>query len=116
MIFLADESTDFNIISLLREHEFYVVAIKEVAPGSNDESILELCSRQQHILITEDKDFGDLVYHFQFPHNGIILVRCNEMPNKAKAKRVIDAIKIHKDDLINCFTVITPAKIRIRKK
>ncbi len=116
MVFIAEESTDSNIISLLRENEFFVISVKETEPGADDESVLNFCSREQHILITEDKDFGDLVYNFQLPHNGIILIRCNEMQNKAKAQRVVDIIKLHKDELVNCFPVRTPANIRVRKK
>src|SRR6266545_1457661 len=116
MVFIADESTDNNIISSLRENNFEVIAIKEISIGLDDESILKMCNEGQHTLITEDKDFGDLVYRFQIPHHGIILVRCNTMQNKEKAKRVLNVIKAHVKDLENAFTVISPAKIRIRKK
>lgn len=116
MIFIADESVDANIISSLRENNFWVIAIKEIAAGADDEAILKMCNETQHILITEDKDFGDLVFHFQISHHGIILVRCNDVPNKVKAQRVSDVINAHLADLENCFTVITASKIRIRKK
>ncbi|MGI8584197.1 MAG: DUF5615 family PIN-like protein [Chitinophagaceae bacterium] len=116
MVFIADESTDNNIISSLRENNFSVIAIQEITAGMGDDSILKMCNEAQHILITEDKDFGDLVYHFQMPHHGIILVRCNELSNIEKAKRVVSVIKIHYNDLENSFAVITPSQIRIRKQ
>ncbi|MDQ6758180.1 MAG: DUF5615 family PIN-like protein [Bacteroidota bacterium] len=115
MIFIADESTDTNIISSLRENNFSVLSIQETYAGMEDDTILKMCNETRHLLITEDKDFGDLVYHLQMPHHGIILVRCNEMSNIEKAKRVVTVIKVHQPDIQNCFVVITPSQVRIRK-
>ncbi|MBI1296135.1 hypothetical protein GC175_14370 [bacterium] len=56
--FLADESCDFAVVRVLREAEFDVLAVAEFMQRSVDRDLIEQASRQQRILLTEDKDFG----------------------------------------------------------
>ena len=62
MKFLADESVDDPVVVLLRENTYDVDYIKELCPGANDEVVLKLALGSNSILITMDKDFGELVY------------------------------------------------------
>lgn len=68
------------------------------------------------LLITEDKDFGELVYRFQLPHRGILLIRMIASTSEEKAKSVCDAVVKYSDQLLNNFTVLEDKKIRIRNK
>jgi hypothetical protein len=62
MRFLADESCDFSVMRALRSAKHDVVAIAEVSPRAEDDDVRERAVSDERILITEDKDFGQLVY------------------------------------------------------
>ena len=70
MRFLADESCDFSVVRILRADGHDVVAITEALPGSDDAMVVDLARREQRILITEDKDFCQLVYAGMHPSAG----------------------------------------------
>lgn len=61
MRFLADESCDFSVVRALRAAKHDVTAVVEVLPRAEDDDVREKAVRAYRILITEDKDFGQLV-------------------------------------------------------
>ena len=75
MLFLADESCDFAVVRALRGAGHDVLAVADVSPRTDDEQVLELARQEQRILLTEDKDFGRLVYADQQATGGVILIR-----------------------------------------
>lgn len=62
MRFLVDESCDFAVVRALRGASHDVVAVVEVARGAKDAAVLTLSRGEGRILLTEDKDFGQLVF------------------------------------------------------
>ena len=58
MRFLADESRDFAVVRALRAAGHNVVAVAEISPRVGDEVVIDRAAREDRILITEDKDFG----------------------------------------------------------
>ena len=62
MRFLADESCDFAVVRALRTAGHKVLAVAEISPRANDSEVIRLALEQDLILLTEDKDFGQLVY------------------------------------------------------
>lgn len=62
MNFVADESCVRPVIQALREAGHDVVAIAEIARGATDDQVLERALKENRVLITEDRDFGELVY------------------------------------------------------
>jgi predicted nuclease of predicted toxin-antitoxin system len=75
MNFVADESCAMPVIRALREAGHDVVAIAEVARGASDDQVLERATEDKRVLITEDRDFGELVYARGRSSAGVILVR-----------------------------------------
>jgi len=73
--FLADESCDFSVVRALRAAGFDVLAISELSPRALDETVIDLAVRDDRVLLTEDKDFGQLVYASARPSAGVILLR-----------------------------------------
>src|SRR5260370_13562953 len=67
MNFMADESCAGPVIRALRDAGHEVVAIAEVARGATDEQVLERALEEKRVLITEDLDFGRLVYFDAHP-------------------------------------------------
>ena len=75
MRFLADESCDHAVVRALRAAGFDVVAVAEVTPRTSDEAVIERAAREGRVLLTEDKDFGQLVYASARSTAGVILLR-----------------------------------------
>ena len=73
--FLADESCDFAVVRALREAAFDVVAVVEHSPGATDDQVIALSVNEQRVLLTEDKDFGQLVFAANRESAGVIFVR-----------------------------------------
>ena len=60
--FLADESCDFSVVRELRASAFDVVAVSEQAAVATDKRVIELARSDNRIVLTEDRDFGRLVF------------------------------------------------------
>ncbi len=112
--FLADESVDFRIIKSLRNDGFEIAAIVELESGINDDNVLKMAVELEAILLTEDKDFGELTFRLQKPNKGIILIRMSGEAIENKIKKLKEVLEKHLDELGNKFTVITSRKIRIK--
>lgn len=115
MIFLADESVDQQIIDRLREHGYVVIAVVEMEPGISDTAVLELANARNALLITADKDFGEIIFRQRRVTKGIILLRLAGLSQEKKAALVAQAIDRHPRELEGSFAVITPGSLRIRK-
>ena len=114
MKFLADESVDDPVVVLLGKNTYDVDYIKEVCPGANDEVVLKLALDSNSILITMDKDFGELVYRKKQQHTGVILLRLEGHTPMQRANIVLSVFEKHATELVSAFTVIQPNLSRIR--
>jgi predicted nuclease of predicted toxin-antitoxin system len=74
---------------------------------------MDLALREKRILLTEDKDFGQLVYATAQPSGGIILIRYPANARKSLPKAVADLVRETGDQLIGRFAVLGPGRIRI---
>lgn len=109
---VADESVDFRIVTQLRQAGATVYSIAEQQPSINDETVLSIACEKKALLITEDKDFGELVFRLQLPHYGILLIRSEE---EQKLFRVASTILQNYEELLNKFSVIDNKKLRIKE-
>jgi predicted nuclease of predicted toxin-antitoxin system len=113
MNFLADESCAGPVIQALREAGHDVVAIAEVAKSATDEQVLERALNERRVLITEDRDFGVLVYARGMSSAGVILVRFDSRARHAKPATVVEAVAKIGAQLRDAFTVVEPGRVRI---
>ena len=115
MKFLADESVDQKVVDQLRMdgHEVWYVA--EMEPGIPDDLVLGWANQEMAILVTADKDFGELVFRQKRISKGVILTRLAGLSPDQKAELVSTAISQHLTELENAFAVIVPGSIRIRR-
>lgn len=116
MNFLADEGIDKQIVDRLRQDGYVVVYIAEEAPGITDDVILDMANQQSALLLTRDKDFGELVYRMNRVTQGVLLVRLDGLHSDTKANLVSTAVATHGLEMIQAFTIISPGNIRIRKR
>ena len=113
--FLADENVDNRIVIALRELGYDIHAIIEMDRGISDDEVLELSNEFNAIILTEDKDFGELTYRLQKKSNGIILIRISGVDIEQKIDIIRQVLTSHLSELRNSFTVITQNKIRIKE-
>ena len=115
MQIVADESVDYGIILELRKNGYEILAIEDSNKGSNDVTVLEISLKQNSVLLTEDKDFDELVYRLNKAHIGIILLRLSGLDSESKNKIVLKSLNDNFLKMKNSFSVISANQTRIRK-
>jgi|SRR5579863_6660239 predicted nuclease of predicted toxin-antitoxin system len=113
MNFVADESCAASVIRALRATGHDVIAIADIAKGSTDEQVLERAVNEERVLITEDHDFGNLVYARGRASTGVILLRFHSRARLAKPATVVDAVAKLGSRFRDAFAVIEPGRVRI---
>lgn len=114
MKFLADECCDAYLVKSLRTMNQDVIYIGEEERGVTDSQVLKKAFNEKRILITEDKDFGELVYRLKKKTVGIILLRFLPSQSELKWKRLNELITRDGIKLLNHFIVVDNEKFRIR--
>ena len=84
-------------------------------PGISDDAVLDKANRESALLITADKDFGELVFRQHRFLMGIVLIRLAGLSPQLKAEIVAKMVNKHLKELPNAFVVITPAMFCIRR-
>jgi predicted nuclease of predicted toxin-antitoxin system len=114
--FLADESCDGGIVAALRSAGFDPVSVRETSLGVSDTDVIRLATGEGRILITEDKDFGQLVYASGEGHVGVVLLRYPFPLALQIATELARLIVERGESLVHGFTVVQPGRIRIHKR
>ena len=115
MNLLGDESVDAPIVERLRSDGHSVAYVAEMSPSITDDEVLERANHDQCPLVTGDKDFGELVFRLRRLSHGVILIRLPGVSPHVKAAIVSDAIRLHGDEMLHAFTVISPGMMRVRR-
>jgi predicted nuclease of predicted toxin-antitoxin system len=111
----ANENVAEACVTLLRKRGHDVLWIRESAPGSPDSDVLARAYAENRLLITFDKDFGDLVFHHGAKTaHGIILFRISQPSAGAVAERIA-ATLASRDDWPGHFSVVEDLAIRMRR-
>jgi predicted nuclease of predicted toxin-antitoxin system len=116
MIFLADEGVDFPVVQRLRGDGHEVLYVAEMDPGISDEKVLVTANEKKALLLTADKDFGELVYRLRRISSGVLLMRLAGLSPARKAELVSSVVQDHAEKLLNTFTVVTPGMVRVRPR
>ena len=111
--FLADESCDFAVVRALRADGYDVLAVSEFTRRSDDRRLIEQAYHEQRILLTEDKDFGWLVFVSHADSAGVILLRFPGNARQALVEAVRRLIREQGTRLLGAFVVVQPGYIRI---
>ena len=114
MKILADENIDFRLIKLLRENHIDVLSVAEIKFGITDIEVINLANEHNCLLITEDKDFGELSFRLQLIHKGILLLRVNSMASNVRNLYILENILQFYNEMINKFSVLNEKMLRIK--
>jgi predicted nuclease of predicted toxin-antitoxin system len=111
---LADECVDAALVRWLRLEGHDVAYMAEIAAGSTDPEVLALAARDQRLLLTEDKDFGDLVFRTGHAVPGVVLMRLAPALGARKAERLGLAITRFGEGFFGRYIVVEETKFRSR--
>lgn len=81
---------------------------------ASDTTLLTRAYHENRIVLTEDKDFGELVYRLRQPAHGIILLRFDPRNGHLKDRRVLQFLQDYSDRLIGSFVIVEIDKVRLR--
>ena len=98
----------------LRAQGYEVSAVVETEPSINDTEVLRRAHELEAILITIDKDFGELVYRHHLATQGVILLRLEHLGSSDKAAVLLAVLKQYGTELEGAFTVIGSQSVRVR--
>jgi predicted nuclease of predicted toxin-antitoxin system len=115
MHIVVDECvTDVTAEELRRIEGTQLTLISEISARARDEDVLQLALAEYALLVTVDKDFGELVVRYRLPTTGVLLCRTAQMPLRAEAELIRKTIQDHGEELLGTFSVLTPRNLRIR--
>jgi predicted nuclease of predicted toxin-antitoxin system len=113
LILLADECVEKSLVDALRRDGFSIEYISEISPGASDQEVLERARSTGAMLLTADKDFGEIVFRQGRVPEGVILLRLHGLPAARRHRIVSTALRAHEQEMLSRFTVITPSSVRI---
>ncbi len=114
MRFIVDESTGMAVVQYLRDAGHDVLAVGEVTPQAEDRQVLLQAAREKRIVVTNDKDFGELVFRANEVHCGVLLLRLHDESSANRVPVVRAVLEEHADQLAGRFAVATERGLRIR--
>lgn len=116
MRFLFDQSTDYRLVPHLKALGHDVTAIDVDYPGSlPDPEVLAIARDEQRVLVTDDSDFGELIFRHGEPHAGVIFLRLGPTEMALKLERLLRVLEEHSHELTE-FIVVTKQRIRVRRR
>jgi predicted nuclease of predicted toxin-antitoxin system len=111
---VADESVDKQIVDKLRTQGHEVLYIAELDPGIDDETVLLRSRESNALLLTADKDFGDLVFRQRLLHSGVLLIRFAGLTSDEKASTIAGVFELHGEAMSKRFAVLSKRSLRLR--
>lgn len=113
--FLADEGFSFLITSVLREKGYNIKWIGDFAAGVSDRVVYTIAQDDDRIILTEDKDFGELAIRYKLKASGVVLLRISSTEKELRQRRVFELLERYPEKLKGHLVVIDSEKFRFRK-
>src|SRR4051812_46183989 len=114
MNFLIDENIHADVVAWLRSRGQDVVYVAESLLGSSDEELLAIARKEHRILVTDDKDFGELIFHRRVLSSGVILLRLTDRSIQARLNRLEAAWASISARAQGSFMVVSDKRVRLR--
>jgi predicted nuclease of predicted toxin-antitoxin system len=111
---LVDVGVGIAVEDWFRQNGHDIQSVRGRDPRMSDEDILRWAVLEQRVVVTMDKDFGELVYHSGQPHAGVLLLRLEDAISQEKVRVVKEIIENHGNELPSKFTVYHHNILRIR--
>jgi predicted nuclease of predicted toxin-antitoxin system len=113
--FLVDVGVSKKVEEYLQEQGYDAKAVRTIDARMSDQAIIRLAASEDRMVITMDKDFGELVYHSALKHSGVLLLRLEDATGSEKLKVVSNILENYSHQIKNHFCVYQNNKFRIRR-
>jgi len=110
---VAVENCDFSVVIDLRAAGYDVVSITEQMAAADDEAVIDFARSERRLLVTEDKDFGQLVFAAAKQNSGVILIRYPALARSALTAALLKILSDNGESLYSRFAVLEPGRVRI---
>lgn len=114
MRWLADECVEAGLVAHLRAAGHDVVYAAETAAGATDAEIVERAMVEARLLLTTDKDFGDLIFRKSQEVPGVVLLRLTPDNHAFRKERLLNAVERFGERLFGRYTVVESGRLRSR--
>jgi len=94
----------------------FYLPVRKINPRMSDSEIIDIAAKDNRIIITMDKDFGELVYNSGLIHKGILLLRTENCSSDKKVKILSEILINYSSELEENFCVFSKDRLRIRRK
>ncbi len=120
---MNEESSDKIVVDIgvgkiieewLSIQKFKIISIRKINSQMPDLEILKLANEEKALIITMDKDFGELVYKEFSLHYGILLLRLEDAVAEEKLSVIRNIFQNSYSQIKNNFSVYQNGKLRIR--
>ncbi len=110
--FLANVNVEKPLIDFLNEKGFDIKWITNIDKRMPDDRVCEIANSEQRIIITNDKDFGEIIFYQKKIVYGIILLRVKGQNSSEKIILLEKLLENYSDKIINHFVILTKKKFR----
>jgi predicted nuclease of predicted toxin-antitoxin system len=111
---LVDVGVGKAVEDWLQSVGYDIRSVRDLGPRTSDDDILTLAVTEQRLVVTMDKDFGELVYHSGQPHAGVLLLRLESAPSDEKVRVVTEIFTNFAGQMTGRFSVYRAGRLRIR--
>ncbi len=112
--FIVDVGVSNKVEKWLALQGFDVVNVRDIDPRLPDYEIVKIATKENRMVITMDKDFGELVYRSNVTHTGVLLLRLDGYSSQEKVNLIKTILEEHQDKIIGKFCVYKDNNLRIR--
>ena len=109
---LADENIPKKTTEVLKQREVDVISVVDSSPGLSDRAVIELANKENRVIVTFDKDFGELIFRERLEVEGLILLRLAPSSPEQIAERIVH-ILTRKITIKNKISVVSEDRIRV---
>ena len=110
--FLVDECTGKRLSNILNAAGYDTVFVGDWRPSAPDDEVLDKANKEGRVLITDDKDFGELIFRLEKPSSGVILIRTSTT-NSAIRMHLLEGL-LNSTDVYKKFIVLKDKVFKIR--
>jgi predicted nuclease of predicted toxin-antitoxin system len=114
--FLVDVGVGKKVEDFLYKNGYDILSVRKLNPRMSDSEIINIAAKDNRIVITMDKDFGELIYNSGLIHKGILLLRTENCSGDKKAKILSEILINYSSELEENFCVFSKDRLRIRRK
>lgn len=112
---IFDENIEYHWIQLIKHTSWDYFSVRENCPGISDKEVIEIAKVKKGLIVTEDKDFGELVFSHGIEDVSVLFMRYDQPQYSQIEAYFLKCIEDYLQNPSLCFITISKNKIRIRK-